>query len=354
MSRRRPSGFVLLLVAVSAALLAVIVAPFAASFFAAAVLAGVLHPTKEAVAERLGGRSATAAFVVTVGVTLVAVGPLAGLCVFVAKQATALYVREVEGFRTGGVEGLVDGLPDALQAPAHWIVEHWPGGFRVLGEEAGAELGISGVQIEAATSVVAAILDGLATVLVDLSVLVLTLYFLLEQGKALVAWVVDVMPLDRAEAERLVAEFRDVTRAVFGATVLTALIQTAISWVGYAIADISYQPIALLLTLVCAVIPVIGAAAVVITIGGLLWLEGATGMGVFLVVWGLLPVGLSDNLLKPWLAQGKIRLPGPVVLFAMLGGAVVFGAFGIVAGPLIVAFFLASLRLLSRRDAASA
>jgi predicted PurR-regulated permease PerM len=272
--------------------------------------------------------------------------------VFVAKQATALYVREVDNFRAGGVEGVVDGLPDALQAPAHWLVEHWPGGFRVLGEEAGAELGISGVQIQAATSVVAAILDGLATVLVDLGVLVVTLYFLLEQGKALVTWMVDVMPLERPEAERLVGEFRDVTRAVFGATILTALIQTAIAWIGYAIADISYQPIALLLTFICAVIPVVGAAAVVVVVGALLWLEGYSGMGAFLVVWGLLPVGLSDNVLKPWLAKGKISLPGPVVLFAMLGGAVVFGAFGIVAGPLIVAFFLASLRLLSRRDVA--
>ena len=71
---------------------------------------------------------------------------------------------------------------------------------------------------------------------------------------------------------------------------------------------------------------------------------------MFLVLWGLLPVGLSDNLLKPWLAKGKMQLPGAVVLFAMLGGAVVFGAFGIVAGPLIVAFFLASLRLLRTTD----
>lgn len=353
MDRRRAPGFVLLLVGVSTALLAVLIAPFAASFFAAAVLAGVLHPMKEKLAARLGGRSVAAALLLTVAVTLVAIAPLAGLCVFVAKQATAIYVREVDDFRAGGVEGVVEGLPEPLHDLVRWVVEHWPGSFRVLSDEAGAQVSLSGGQIQAATSVVAAILDGLAAVLVDLSILVLALFFLLEQGKALVAWAVDAMPLARQDAERLVEEFRDVTRAVFGATVLTALIQTAISWAGYAIVDISYQPIALLLTFICAVIPVIGAAAVVTSIGALLWLAGSTGAGVFLVAWGLLPVGLSDNVLKPWLAKGKMRLPGPVVLFAMIGGAVVFGAFGIVAGPLIVAFFLASLRLLRRRDAAA-
>jgi len=362
---QRPPGFVLLLVAVSATLLAILIAPFAASFFAAAVLAGVLHPLQVGLSRRLGDRAGLAAGLLTLSVAVVAVGPLAGLCVFVAKQATTLYTEGLAIYRRDGVDGLVAQLPEPLQNAARWVGEHWPGGFRVLEQDGGGggggdalanagdaakEGGAQLVQFEAATSVAAAVLDGLATVLVDLGVLVVTLFFLLQQGKQLVDWVVDVLPLSDDDAERMVGEFRDVTRAVFGATIATAFLQTGIAWIGYAIAGIPYLPIALLLTFVCAVIPVVGAAMVVVAIGALLWLDGQTGYGVFLIVWGVLPVGLSDNVVKPWLAKGKLRLPGPVVLFAMLGGVVVFGAFGIVAGPLIVAFFLASLRLLRRDD----
>ena len=93
MDRRRPSGFVLLLVGVSTALLAVLVAPFAASFFAAAVLAGVLHPTKEALAKWLGGRSAAAAVLVTTAVTLVAVAPPCASAVSPAVPRPALLWR---------------------------------------------------------------------------------------------------------------------------------------------------------------------------------------------------------------------------------------------------------------------
>ncbi|MCK5942901.1 MAG: AI-2E family transporter [Planctomycetes bacterium] len=351
MSNQRIPGFVLLLVGISSALLAILIAPFAASFFAAAVLAGVMHPAQEALAARLGGRGGLAALLLTIGVVVLVVGPMAGLCVFVAKQATALFATGVETYRERGVEGLIETLPEPLKDAARWLVEHWPGGFRVLeGSGDQQEVALSGTQIEAATGVVAAVLDGLATVLIDLGVLVVTLFFLLHQGRRLVDWVVEALPLSNDEGERLVREFRDVTRAVFGATIATALLQTAIAWAGYAIAGIPYQPIALLLTFVCAVIPVVGAAALVILIGGLLWLDGQTGYGVFLILWGALPVGLSDNIAKPWIAKGKMRLPGSVVLFSMLGGVVVFGAFGIVAGPLIVAFFLASLRLLERRE----
>ena len=57
------------------------------------------------------------------------------------------------------------------------------------------------MQFEAATSVAAAVLDGLATVLVDLGVLVVTLFFLLQQGKQLVDWVVDVLPRTAATGQ---------------------------------------------------------------------------------------------------------------------------------------------------------
>jgi predicted PurR-regulated permease PerM len=177
----------------------------------------------------------------------------------------------------------------------------------------------------------------------------LTLFFLLKEGARLAQWIVAVLPLQSDDGNRLVAEFRDVTRAVFVATVVTAFVQTLVSAIGYWIVGISYMPIALLLTFIAALVPVIGAAVVVVVIGVFVWLYGEPGYGIFLIVWGVVPVGVIDNFVKPMLAKGKMDLPAPVVLFAMLGGVAVFGPLGVVAGPLIVAFFLAALRLLQRK-----
>lgn len=157
------------------------------------------------------------------------------------------------------------------------------------------------------------------------------------------------MPLTRNLTVELIGELRDVSRAVFVATIVTAFLQTSIAMIGYLVADVPYLPAVLLLTFVLSLIPVVGAAVVVCSIGALFLLSDQVGYGLFLVAWGILPVGLSDNLAKPWLTQGTIQLPGSVVLFAMIGGVAVFGPMGIVAGPLIVALFSATLRLL--RDA---
>jgi predicted PurR-regulated permease PerM len=54
---------------------------------------------------------------------------------------------------------------------------------------------------------------------------------------------------------------------------------------------------------------------------------------------------------KPFLIRGGIELHGAVVFFALLGGLAYFGPVGLVAGPLVVSFFLAVIRMWDRDDA---
>lgn len=346
-------GFLLLLAALATGLLVLIIAPFAASLFAAAVLAGVLHPAQVRLADTLGDRPTVAAGLVTVGISAIAIAPLAVLCVFVTRQLTALYAEAASTLENEGVDGLVDSFPAPLGDWARRGLEligvgpH--GGSAAAANDSSAQSIPEGT-IETAANVAADLASGLFGVLLDLGVMVVALFFLLSQGAKLVEWITDALPLSKDESSRLVGEFRDVTRAVFTATVATAFIQTIIAATGYWIAGVPYLPIALLVTFVCALIPVVGAALVAIVIGAFLVLSGDTGYGVFLIAWGVLPVGLSDNLVKPWMAQGQIKLPGSVVLFAMLGGVTVFGPLGVVAGPLVISLFLASLRLLREED----
>jgi hypothetical protein len=70
-------------------------------------------------------------------------------------------------------------------------------------------------------------------------------------------------------------------------------------------------------------------------------LSGAIWQGVALVAWGVLVIGLVDNLLRPLLVGKDTRLPDYLVLTATLGGMAVFGINGLVLGPAIAAMFVA-------------
>jgi predicted PurR-regulated permease PerM len=61
-------------------------------------------------------------------------------------------------------------------------------------------------------------------------------------------------------------------------------------------------------------------------------------------------VGLSDNLIKPFLAKRGMHMHGGVVFFALIGGLMAFGAIGLILGPLIVSLLLALVRLRARGD----
>ena len=83
-------------------------------------------------------------------------------------------------------------------------------------------------------------------------------------------------------------------------------------------------------------------------LAGLLLVTGKTGAATFLAIWGVLAVGLTDNVVKPWLMKGRMEVHGALIFFAIVGGLSMFGPVGLVAGPLILAFSLAVVRLFER------
>jgi predicted PurR-regulated permease PerM len=109
--------------------------------------------------------------------------------------------------------------------------------------------------------------------------------------------------------------------------------------VGYTIAGVGALPLLGFVTFLFSFVPAIGAAGVCALTGAYIWIAGETGLGIFLVVYGLVAVGLTDEVVKPLLARGDGQLPASIIFFAMLCGLAGFGVMGLVAGPLIVVLF---------------
>ena len=60
----------------------------------------------------------------------------------------------------------------------------------------------------------------------------------------------------------------------------------------------------------------------------------------------MLVVGMADNILRPVFAKlGKLDLSGATLMLAILGGISIFGAWGLVFGPLLVRLTIEALRI---------
>jgi len=333
----------LVLTVAAIALLALIVRPFAAALFVAAVIAGALSPWFERLSSRLRGRRQVAAGLTTVAILLVVVLPLASISIVLAKDVGdgAAYVRNT--LRSEGVQGIVNDLPRPLRALAEKALGQLPKDQEELQQ-------LTDQQRGRAAAAVGGVLTATWSVVVQMAMMLIAFFFFLVDGPKLVDWVEDVLPLGHGQTRRLLQDFRRVSVAVIVSSVATAAIQAAVALVGYLIARVPNPWFFAVVTLVVALVPAVGAGSVVLAAAVIMYLGGHPYAALFLALWGILAVGLIDNVVKPYLIRGGLELHGAVVFFALLGGLACFGPVGLLAGPLIISFFLAVVRMWDRDE----
>jgi predicted PurR-regulated permease PerM len=321
--------------------MALIVRPFASALFVAAVLAGALHPWYQSFARRLRGRRQMAAGLVTLGVLLVVVLPVASLTVVLAREVTdgVAYVRST--LRSEGVAGLLADLPPPLRSVAEKVLERLPQDSQELQDLTGAQGG-------KAARAVGGVLTATWSLVVQMAMMLIAFFFLLMDGEDLVEWLSEVAPLQKGQTRQLLSDFRQVSVTVIVSSAATAAIQALVALVGYLLARLPHPYFFAVVTFVVGLVPAVGAGAVALLAAAFLFLGGRPQAALFLALWGVLAVGLADNIIKPYLMRGAVKLHGAVIFFALIGGVSVFGPIGILAGPLIVSFFLAVVRMWDR------
>jgi predicted PurR-regulated permease PerM len=343
MAQYQTAQRVLVVLALAAlALVALVVKPFFTALFLAAVLAGALQPGMERLTRALRGHRAVAGGLLTFSVLMVVIVPIGALAASLVNEAANGVEWLREQLASEGVHGLVSYLPDFLERNAERLLRRVPQNARQL-ERAATTHGAD------AAAAVGGILSWTGNFLVQAAMMLIALYFFLVDGPKLVAWLTDVVPLKRGQLPELLADFRRVSVAVLFSTVATAGIQALVALAGYLIARVPNAVFFSLVTFIVAMIPAIGAAAVVIAVAVLKLAMGGTTAAIFLLVWGVVVVGLVDNVVKPLIIRGGLEIHGAAIFFALLGGLAVFGPIGLVAGPLALAFLVSVVRIY-RRD----
>jgi len=333
--------FFLLLTAAAALLLGLILYPMARELILAAVLAGLLWPLRQWLSRRLRGRANVAAGLISIGVIILLLGPLAALVTFAVGEASDGVRFVSEAAHSPDVTALVGRLPESAREAVNDAIARLP---RTLGEAVG-QVDVGGSEAAAAVSAAVA---ATGSAVLRVALMLIALFFFLAHGPELVRWLDSVSPLRRGQTLELLDTFKKVSIAVIYSTVITAAVQALAALAGYVIARVPNPIFFAAVTFFVAFIPAIGAGAVCVLAALLLFVTGHPYMALFLAAWGVVVVGLVDNLIKPLLIRRGLELHGAVVFFALIGGLTAFGAIGLLVGPLVVALFLALLRMYHR------
>jgi predicted PurR-regulated permease PerM len=333
------------LILLSIALVLLVISPFFEAFFLAAVLAGAFHGLQKWLTRRLRGRSGLAAGLISVGFVLALLLPLAALTTFIVSQIIQGVDFISNLVQQRGLEGLLTYVPGPFKDSAARALESFQSGSAGLWQRVQGYLASSG---STAAQTVGGLVAATGSVIFQTVMMLIALYFLLVDGERLVAWLESVSPLMRGQMTELLTEFRRVTRSVLTSTLATAGVQAVAALVGYLITGVPVPVFFAAVTFFFALIPAIGAAIVCVAAALLLLATGHPVAAIILAAWGVIVVGLSDNVVKPLLVKRGLHMHGAIIFFALLGGLATFGPIGLLLGPLSVAFFLAVLRIYER------
>jgi predicted PurR-regulated permease PerM len=320
-------------------LVSVFLLPVWKPIFMAVVLAAALAPINEWFTRKFGDRRRLASALTTFLLVVVILGPVSGIAVVAVTEAIDALAQIRATLEQGGIEGVIAWLPDSIEeslAPAFEWLSADP--------ESLTSRAMTGGQ--AAMGLFGSVLTGVTGMAFNLVLTLILFHTLLERGDDLVAWILRVSPLP--ETRELLAEARRTSGFVLRSSFLTALVQGVVATIGFVIASVPHPVFFGTVALFAAFIPSIGTSLVTIPLIGLLALSGYIWQPIFLGVWAMLAIGLIDNLLNPLLIRGSVRLNGVLIFISLVGGMLVFGAIGLIIGPLAVTLFLAMVRFAYR------
>ena len=172
--------------------------------------------------------------------------------------------------------------------------------------------------------------------IVELALSIFIAFFLFRDGASVAARVnTAVERIGGERGKHMLTVAGNTVRGVVYGILGTALVQALVAGIGFLIAGVPAPGLLALLTFFLSVVPL---GPPLVWIPAALWLfqQGATGWGIFMLVWG---VGVSsiDNVVKPWLISQGSDMPFLLIFFGALGGALAFGFIGVFIGPTLLA-----------------
>ncbi len=325
-----------LLVLVTLALVCILL-PFYGAIMWGAIIALLFAPVYRRLRLRLKGRSTQAALLTLLLVLVILILPFAVLTAALAQEAAQVYQRLQSGELNPSqyFRGVFNALPDWLTALLDRVglVD-----FAALQRRLSAALA-QGSQFLATQAL------GIGQFTFEfVTSLFITLYlafYLIRDGDSVARAMRDAVPLAPEHKKELISKFNTVIRATVKGNLLVAVIQGALGGLAFWVLGVGGALLWAALMAFLSLLPSIGAGLVWVPVAIYFFVTGAIWQAVALCAWGVLVIGLIDNLLRPILVGKDTRLPDYVVMITTLGGMVVFGINGFVIGPAIAAMFLA-------------
>ena len=314
--------------------------PFLLVFAVAASVALLLTPIQRRFAAALGGRPTLAAALLVLVTTIVILVPVLTSLFLLARQA-ALFL---EWIRLQPLLG-----PEELQRFWEQLPQRYPG-LRawIAWLQAQVTPVVSGgiEQLAGRANVLLQnVLGRVTRAAVDLGLFLLMLFFLLRDGGRLRAELHPISPFSEEQEHQIFDHLERTIKGALQAVVVVPVVQGILAGIGFMMFGVPSPFVWGAAVIIAATVPLVGSPLGWLPACAYLFVQGRTGPALGLLVFSVVIVSGSDNVIKPMLLRGSARIHPLLGFLSIIGGVLAFGVFGFLIGPVILSLVLSAIRI---------
>ena len=325
-------GFLLLLVAAISAAFLAMVWNFVTPVLLAAIFTGLCRPLQQKFIGWFHGRVTLASTVTLLVILFLIITPLILFLGIVASQALEVsntirpwIQQQIAAESSGTLKSRIE-LPEFLIPYENEI-------YSRVGE-------ITSMMGQFIFDTLASLTRGTATFILSLFIMLYSMFFFLRDGEGMLAKILYYIPLKSEDELRMVGKFVTVTKATLKGSLVIGVVQGAMAGAAFAVIGIQGAAFWGTVMAVLSIIPGIGTALIWIPAACWLYFNGQVTAAIGLTLWCTAVVGSVDNLLRPRLVGRDTQMSDLLIMLSTLGGLLLFGATGLVVGPIMAALFV--------------
>jgi predicted PurR-regulated permease PerM len=313
------------LILIATALVIFVFLPFLGAIVLAITLSILFHPIYSALQRVMPRWPGLAAFITMLSGVIIILIPLTYFGFKIFAETQDLYIHVTSG-NTGNFFEFIQNI---IQKYIPWFTVDFDQYVKQFLSMLAGSLG--------------SIFSTITSLTISLLISLFTFYYLLKDGYRLKNAIVKISPLSHQNTEEILTKMSHMANSVIKGSLVVAIVQGILAGLGFFAFGLPNPVLWGSVAIVASLIPVAGTALVIVPGVISLFLSGNIAFAIALGIWGIILVGLADNFLRPYLIERDSKVHPLLALLSVLGGLAVFGATGLLLGPLILSFFLALL-----------
>lgn len=332
------SRFFILLLLLSLLLFLWLFWTYISAIVLALLLASVFSPLHHWLSRVLKGKTTLASLVMTFFIVLILIVPVGGFIGSLSNEAFDFYQKTKNAVSLQKIQESING--DSL----------WAEQLRNWGKMTGVEFNKETIQAASASvgkkvglflyNQIRSVASNLINFLIHFFLMILTIYYVLNDGGRLKDYLIELLPFPREQLEKVFGKFHEMGKAIFVGNGLSGAIQGVLGGFGFYIFGLESPLLWGTVVAFMAFLPIIGASIVFIPASIILFLHGKSGTALGFLIYNVVYSSVIEYIVKPRVIGKGMQMNALLVFIGIIGGIKLFGILGIIYGPLIITVFI--------------